>query len=432
MDGGHAQRICLDSFQYADSQTAYWKTMKKILVLFVLSVSTAVAQSMTLTQDAYVLPGIAANFGNTTTLSVGGPSSAQALVMFDLSPIPSGATGSIIGKAVLTLFANKIAAPGGINVSVANGPWNETTVTGLNGPSLGSTIASQFSVGTVPNNFMSIDVTEAVRSWINGTTNSGLLITPLGGVTISFDSKENTNTSHPPSLVIIMANSAGLCSDSQACSAGTAAGPQGIQGIQGLPGPAGPPGATGPAGVAAHEAARWVFQGVTQNGSSNMNMNVPETRGLNLGHHTGSVFASADAQFAPLQNTDFAWVPVDLPYWYAANQSLNFVLVTSCDPTAVCDSTHKTYIYLAVAAPGPDAVPFDNPFTEPSTPLTIVNKSGGRTTRTTGSLIPGVNGCPPTVKGAQQILIKIRGDLLAGGVSGMLMQSLTISLEPPQ
>jgi hypothetical protein len=210
--------------------------MKMLLLGVALWAATASGQSLPLAQDASVTPGSQTNFGTAVNLTVGGPGASQALVQFDLNALPSGTGGSGVQKAVLTLFVSKITAPGTINVAVANGPWNESLVTGLNGPAAGAAVTSQLSVGTVSGSYLTIDVTSAVQGWLNGVTNSGFLITPAGsGVNVLFDSKENVTTSHPAVLSVIPA---------------AAAGPAGPAGEAGPPGPIGPIGPSGPAGPA--------------------------------------------------------------------------------------------------------------------------------------------------------------------------------------
>jgi hypothetical protein len=135
---------------------------------------------------------------------VGGANSTSALMQFDLTALLAGTTASNVSKAVLTLFVNKVNAAGTVNISVANGTWTELGVTGNNTPAAGTSAASGVSVST-SGACLYVDATAAVQSWLNGTTNSGFLISPNDGiVTISFDSKESTTTSHPATLNITL------------------------------------------------------------------------------------------------------------------------------------------------------------------------------------------------------------------------------------
>jgi hypothetical protein len=395
--------------------------MTKSFFSVVLFSATAVAQSLPLVQDSYVVAGSVANFGTATSLTVGGASAAQALIQFDLNSLPPGTPGSRVARAVLTLFVNKIASPGTVNVSVANGPWNENTVTGQNAPSAGAAVISQLPVGLVSASYLNVDVTLAVQNWLNGTTNSGLVITPGGGVNVLFDSKENVNTSHPATLSLTMTNEG---------STGPAgpAGPAGIAGPAGPQGAQGPAGPQGPTGAAATEQSRWVFQGVAQAPSSNMNFSTPATNAAITSYHTGSAILAPSVQFASSQSAQWVFVSVLLPSAYAANQAINFVLETSCDAGGTCDTSHAARILLGASFPGAGANPADVTFTEPNTPLLVTSRALGATTLTRGAITPGSNGMPTTSAGAQRVWFKVRVDNATNGVTGLLIQSLSLYL----
>ena len=207
--------------------------------LIVLPVA-AWPQTVPLTQDAYVTPLSGTNYGTATTINVGGPAGAEALVQFDLTALPAGINGSNIAKATLTIFATKVTAGGTVNVSVASGSWSEAAVNGLaGGPTPGAAVASGVSV-SVPGVYSSVDATQAVRNWLNGTaTNNGFIITPGGGgINVAFDSKESTTTSHPATLSVVLT----------AIGATGPTGPTGLTGATGAQGAAAPTGAQGAAG----------------------------------------------------------------------------------------------------------------------------------------------------------------------------------------
>jgi len=197
----------------------------------------ALAQTVPLTQDTYVVPGTAVNYGTAVTTNVGGPGANRALVQFDLTTLPAGTTAANISKATLALFVNTVGAAGTIDISVAGGAWSESGVNGNNVPTAGAAVASGLSV-SARSQYVYVDATAAVQNWLNGTTNSGFLITPNDDVvSIAFDSKENTTTSHPAALNITLVG-------------GGATGPTGAAGIQGATGPIGQTGGVGPTGAA--------------------------------------------------------------------------------------------------------------------------------------------------------------------------------------
>ena len=197
------------------------------------------AQTIPVAQDAYIVPGVATNFGTSGNITVGS-SASQGLVMFDLTQLPAGTLGSSVQKATLTLFANHAGAPGTINISAANGMWSETGVNGNNAPVPGAAVATNVAV-TASLQFVTVDVTAAVQGWVNlPATNNGFLLTANGNTSVQFDSKESTNTSHPATLAILLANT-GPAGVAGPMGAPGATGPQGPVGPRGLTGPPGPP-----------------------------------------------------------------------------------------------------------------------------------------------------------------------------------------------
>src|SRR5713226_1524522 len=172
----------------------------------------------------------------------------RAYIRFGLSELPNGTTGKQISKASLVLFANGHMTPGKIDVFRVTSGWNEETLDFFNAPSvpLKPEVAG-FQVGE-PNSFVMIDVTPLVQAWVDGTlANHGLALVPSSGssIDVTFDSKENTGTSHPARLEIMLASQGG---GQGPIGPMGPMGPTGARGPQGPNGPAGANGATGPAG----------------------------------------------------------------------------------------------------------------------------------------------------------------------------------------
>ncbi len=201
-------------------------------------------------QDAYFVPGNAANFGTATSITVGS-SGSQGLVQFDLSQLPAGVTAAQVQKATLTLFVNHVGALGSVNIYTANGPWTESGVTGNSAPSSGATVASSVAISSA-DEFISVDATAAVQGWVTTpSNNNGFILVANGGTSVQFDSKESTNTSHVATLSITLVNSGPTGPTGPAGATGPTGptGPAGATGATGPTGPAGPTGATGPAGA---------------------------------------------------------------------------------------------------------------------------------------------------------------------------------------
>lgn len=184
---------------------------------------------------------------------------------FDLSALPEIPPGSGIEAATLRVWVDAVTIPGDLNIAPVLAAWDERTISLAGAPPIGQAV-STLSVGdSDAQRYLSVDVTALVRQWASGTLeNHGLALmgSPDGVVDVQFDSKENTATSHPMEIEVVI----------------TSVGPQGprgftgpqgapgIQGPQGVQGPQGPQGPAGPNGLAGYE---WVK--VTQQASLSVN-----------------------------------------------------------------------------------------------------------------------------------------------------------------
>jgi hypothetical protein len=147
------------------------------------------------------------NYGANGLLNVNGATEVS-YIRFDLRSIPSGAT---ISQATLKLYVNSVTNPGTFNVDFVNGSWQEGTITSSVSPVLGSTIeASVPLTAASKNQYVLINITSAVQEWLSGSqANDGIALVANGSFDASFDSKENTNTSHAPELDVVFAGGSG-------------------------------------------------------------------------------------------------------------------------------------------------------------------------------------------------------------------------------
>lgn len=178
-----------------------------LLILFMFAGTSAHAQ-ITPLADAYTNSADpTTNYGPSALLYVNGTLSTT-YIQFNLASIPSGAT---VSQATLKLYVNSVPTAGSFNVDYVNGSWTESTITHNLAPALGSTIASGVPVTTADKNqYILINVTSAVQAWLSGSeTNDGIALVANGTFNASFDSKENTTTSHPPELDIAYAGGDG-------------------------------------------------------------------------------------------------------------------------------------------------------------------------------------------------------------------------------
>ena len=267
-------------------------TLRRALLLGVtLTAAGAFAQTVPLTQDSFMNPGVGTNFGTATTLNVGGAANSQALAQFDLGSLPSGVTASQVAKATFALFVNKLSAAGTINISVANGPWSELTVSGTAGPVASAAVASGISV-TAAGNYIYVDATAAVQNWLNGSaTNSGFIITSAGGgVNALFDSKESSTTSHPATLTIVLTNYGPTGATGATGSSGSigATGSNGANGSTGATGATGTIGATGSNGANGSTGATGASGTIGATGSNGANGSTGATGATGTIGATGS------------------------------------------------------------------------------------------------------------------------------------------------
>jgi hypothetical protein len=182
------------------------------------------------------------NYGAAISLVVG--QGTTSYVQFNLSGIPAGAT---IDKATLRLYVDAVGAKGSFDVYQLNSAWSENTLTyNTPPPALGTSATNGHGIVVTAasvNQFLLIDITPLVQSWVNGATpNNGvaLSLTSAAG-SFSFDSKESLLTANGPELEIALMSQGPQGIQGPAGPTGLQ-GPQGIQGIQGLPGAQGPPG----------------------------------------------------------------------------------------------------------------------------------------------------------------------------------------------
>ena len=191
------------------------------LLFLTLGTLTSAFAQITPSQDSYTNTNKSTtNYGAATTLGVASSASSiqTTYIKFDLSSIPPGYTSANVAKATLKLYVNSVTTAGSFNVDLVIGNWAENTITSSFSPALGGAIASSIPLTTANvNDYVLIDVTSAVGEWLNGSQpNDGLAFAANSGLSATFDSKENTNQSHPAELDIVF--SSGLpttCSSNQ-------------------------------------------------------------------------------------------------------------------------------------------------------------------------------------------------------------------------
>ncbi len=208
----------------------------------------------TLAADAYVRLKSKKNYGTSQVLQLKGDG-ASAYIRFELGSLPPGTTGGQVELAHLQLFVSKVIGTGNVEVRRVFDPWEETIVNALAPPAVGDVEAPALGLEKDDRySFVSFDVTELVRAWIDGAVeNRGIGIFAVSSdkkFTVEFDSKENVKTAHEPALRLLLKAPPAAPGAVGPQGPMGPAGPLGPQGPQGPPGTNGAPGLTGPAGPA--------------------------------------------------------------------------------------------------------------------------------------------------------------------------------------
>src|SRR5678816_850257 len=215
---------------------------KKILgaLLLVVCLSGVTMAQSVLSDDAHTsnLPkDLDTNFGTIPSLTVSATNTTY--LKFKLSPVlPPDTQASHVAKATLKLYVGTVSVPGTIDVVQLADNWSEKTMTARTAPALGDLVVTGVNIDVnKKGQYLLVDVTSAVRDWLNSSTNNGLALVAGTGTAVTFDSKENSQTSHEPELIVTLNRDIGP------------QGPQGPQGETGPQGPAGPQGAQGADGA---------------------------------------------------------------------------------------------------------------------------------------------------------------------------------------
>jgi TGF-beta propeptide len=182
------------------------RTLSTLCLLILFAALTSQAQ-ITPSQDAYTNSAApTTNYGAKTLLDVDGATQIT-YIQFNLSSIPADAS---VSQATLKLYVNAVSTAGSFNVDYVNGTWSEGAITYDMAPALGAAIASNVSITTADKNqYILINITPAVQTWLSGAGNDGIALVANNSFNVSFDSKENTKTSHPPELDIAYAGGDG-------------------------------------------------------------------------------------------------------------------------------------------------------------------------------------------------------------------------------
>lgn len=218
------------------------------LVVLLTMAAPSFAQSV-LTDDAHTSTApksFDVNFGTNPNLNVS--STGNVYIKFKLSStLPAATPGSAIQRATLKLYLANVTTAGKLDVYAVAGLWDEATITARNAPPLGNLLTTTTQIGLDKRHeFLIIDITPLVQQWLgddglgtNGIPNYGIALVAHGAdattpevASITFDSKENSQTSHEAQLNIHLEKAADglqtVVHDASLTGDGTSALPLGV------------------------------------------------------------------------------------------------------------------------------------------------------------------------------------------------------------
>ena len=235
--------------------------------LFLACVPEAGAARALLVKDTYAVGSSVMSFYNynsAATLWIDGRTTYQskAFLQFDIRvALPAEAKAQQLSKATLSVHTSTVASAGTVNVLAVAGTWKDNTLTGLNAPPLANVPETEQPYATAkvekPKTWVSFDVTELVRDWMDGTQpNYGLALVAADTKTsVFFSSSEPGTYRVPAELELVYADTAEGGKPGPVGPEGPA-GRQGVPGLQGAAGFNGLNGATGPAAPAGPAGAQ--------------------------------------------------------------------------------------------------------------------------------------------------------------------------------
>jgi hypothetical protein len=217
----------------------YLKSFYAAILIVGFSPIAAYAVVLPIIADSHLAP---ANAGTAVAVNIN--AKTKGLLNFDPSTLPDGITSSDITKATLVFYVKTLPAKGKLQVSPLTTAWIEKTVTSKNAPEQGMPLATSATLSN-KNTYFAVDVTDLVKNWIDvSATNYGLALEPAtetSGTSLTIDSKEASQTSHPAYIDIALNGST--------VGEKGAKGDTGSQGPKGDTGPAGAQGLAGSAGI---------------------------------------------------------------------------------------------------------------------------------------------------------------------------------------
>src|SRR5438105_5883453 len=186
----------------------------RFLLLTILS-SMAWAQ-LPVTDDTYVSSAApTTNNGNSPSLVVQKSSNVTTLIKLDLSQLTAaGVSSTAVSKATLKLYTSAGTGQGTFDLYRIDSSWAEGTVTYNTSPAMalitaGAAACPGVQCVNTASKYVQVDITSLVQDWLaGGHANNGLALKPNATtISVTFEGKESTTTSHAPELDVVFNSS---------------------------------------------------------------------------------------------------------------------------------------------------------------------------------------------------------------------------------
>src|SRR5437870_5461298 len=183
----------------------------RFLLLTILS-SMAWAQ-LPVTDDTYVSSAApTTNNGNSPSLVVQKSSNGTTLIRLDLSQLTAaGVSNTAVSKATLKLYTSAVTGQGTFDLYRIDSSWAEGTVTYNTSPAMalitaGAAACPGVQCVNTASKYVQVDITSLVQDWLaGGHANNGLALKPNATtISVTFEGKESTTTSHAPELDVVL------------------------------------------------------------------------------------------------------------------------------------------------------------------------------------------------------------------------------------
>src|SRR5437660_441739 len=183
----------------------------RFLLLTILS-SMAWAQ-FPVTDDTYVSWAEPTTInGNRPSLVVKQSSKGTTLIKLDVSQLTNaGVTSTAVSKAYLKLYTSAVTGQGTFDLYRVTSSWQEGVVTYNTVPTMalvtaGGTCPSGIQCVNTASKYVQVDITSLLQGWLSGSfTNYGLALKPnTTTISVTFEGKESTTTSHAPELDVVL------------------------------------------------------------------------------------------------------------------------------------------------------------------------------------------------------------------------------------